>query len=306
MAALTINGVDFPVAIDSLRYSPEHVGMAMTRNANGILVGDRRVMRSKLSFSTALRPLDETMLYLELLQARGDYWPLKSDSYSNKGLQITGTGSYTSSSWRLTTGTTMIVPHPIQTQDALIPDGTNEEAAAGRDGFTLLGHRLGGTARVFAWTFAESDTSSASLKREVLFSGGWGSPQTYTGDDTVVNTPSTSLLTVTGGTTTTNFSRLWWIPRRFLQAQIDTLLTALTTLSIPYGGTSYPWHHPPTPRLRVWMDVFPASLYYQSGLYYKRNIVAIGEVTDFIVQPAMNEGSYSQTMSRITANLIEA
>lgn len=309
MGAIVINGVELPVAISSLRFTPEHVGMKMTRNANGVMVGDRRVVRNKVSFSTVVRPLEETMLYYEIIQARGDYWGLVSDAYSHRGLLITGTGSRSAELWTMSSGQTMILPFPTQLQDDLVGDSSSDSNRSGDNGHTLIGYRksTGVNDRVFGLSMAGSDTF-ASTKREVQYSGtAWGSAQTFTGTETMAYSPSAHTFTVTSAVSTTQYGGMLWIPRRFLASQLDELMQGLINTCVSTTTAAPPpYKHPTMPRLRLWSDVWPRYLYHSPDTFLSRNIIAVGEVTDVVIAPAMSSGSFSSTMSYLSATLTEA
>lgn len=308
MSALAIYGVPLPVAVGSLKQRLDPVGLAPTRNANGYLVTDRRAVRRTISGACVVRSLEEAALYAELIQARGDYWSMYADAYSAKGLAVTGTGAWNGGrAWALAAGQTMVVPCPLQTQDAVLGNyaaGVVGSRLAGRDGGTLIGWRAGGTSRVFAWGWRETDIVPAH-RRERLFSGGtFGAPQAYSGDETLAWSYSAQTLTVTAGAGS-SFYGLLWIPRRFEfsyggSTALDTLLAGMSALWTERLGHPY---LPAPPRVLAQMDVLPASAVAAGDV--PRNLVVLGQVHALDVVPAWIGGLYERTAMTVGFSLTE-
>jgi hypothetical protein len=294
MSIMSVYGVDLPIAIDSLRITPSSVGMSPTRNANGYLVTDRRAIRHEYNFAIVARPLEEAMLYKELLSCAGDYWAMYGTKYSAKGLLITGTGTVSYSGITTTSGQTMIVPVPSPTQDLIV----GFTALSGRSGNTIVGRRAdGSTDRLFAWSWRGYETSVTNA-RERLLSGTYGPCQAYTGSETLSFGTSSRLLTSTETGTTATFSRLMWFPRFFGSDQLDSILNGWGLN--PTYDTNY---YPDPPRVVMLSDLFPSGLMAYGT--YMNKIVAIADVTEMQVTPHWHGGAYDKTAVALSVKLTE-
>lgn len=320
MAMISINGVELPVLIDSLVITEEMVGTSQ-RNASGFMLRDNRGSKWKLAFTIAPKSLEEAMLYEALLTGRGDYWPLYPDHFSSKGQAITGTGYWDDADATNPTGYdgdwlikadptpfTCIIPTPYRDlQDVAGVFG----ARAGKNGNTVLwvendGGAGGGDYRVVAAAYRYSDASPlVKRQRYGTTDRPWsaaalGSPESYNGRCTFAC--GTGSLTISGPTTGSDIrvSNILWLPRAFQQAELDTLLTAVTEA----GGLGFP----PLPRLGVVTDLLPYDLLagtWDDDPANHRAIICIGDVTSAPVVPVFRNGALDKTGLQMQVELVE-
>lgn len=91
MSVLTINGVEPPIAVDSMSVgTPEEIG-ATGRSVSGALYVDRRVIKSSLGFSLTSMSLEELQAWRSLLLGLGEVWTFDAHIYGSKGGATTGT-----------------------------------------------------------------------------------------------------------------------------------------------------------------------------------------------------------------------
>lgn len=294
MAIMSVYGVELPIIIDSLNVVPVSVGMDPVRNANGYLVGDRRDIKHEYNFAVAVRPLEEAMLFKELLLCSGDYWSIYGSAYSSKGMALTTTGAISYSGCTITTGQSMTVPVPSKNQDSII----GVSGLASRAGHTIVGRRLdGSTDRYFAWGWRGWESSVVN-KRERLIAGSIGPCQAYTGSESFVFTPTTRSLAITETGATATFSRMLWLPRFFGNTELDTLLTGMGD-----GWPVYNNYYPDPPRVIVRSDLFPSNL--MAATNYLNFVVALADVTEMQVTPHWHDGTYDKTALALSVKLTE-
>lgn len=302
MPALSIAGVELPVAVDTLLLSLEQVGEA-ARNQRGHRVMDRRALKWLFEFSLSPCPLDEAMLYRSLILGDGELWSCVSSAYGAKGLPLTGTGAWTGAgggnpiatngTFRITTGQTMVVPGKISDQSAV------GGPSSGIRGATLAGWRYdegAATWRLFGWSWRALDTTVILLREKNGAIGSSGAAQNFTpGGETF--SVSGGNLTVTAVGAGYRYSNLMLIPWFLPQAQIDQLLEGLALVRNT---------QPLLPRVYVQSDLLPTSQMQgtpfgstQSGL------VCHGEVTELQVLGLARDGAWSQTECLLSGSLTE-
>lgn len=299
MSALSIAGVDLPVATDSLSLELEQVG-SRARNTRGHSVLERRATKWVFNFETSPVPLDEAMLYRSLINGDGEFWGMAASAYGSKGLAVTGTGSYSGGvgnpygggSWGMTGGQTMVIPTKLYTQSVV------GGLSTGYLGATLAGWRYdsGGAAwRCFAWGMRASVTAP-TVKREKLGAlGSSGVTQNYTGTETFSHTGGN--LTVTAPAGTWYFSNLLLLPWFLPQTQLDQLLEGLATVRKQL---------PMLPRVLVQSDLFsPEQLVEAPYGSVQNSLICHGEVSDMRVVPLMRGGSLSTTDCVLSGSLTE-
>ena len=302
MPILSVAGVPFPVAIDSLRLGTESVG-SKARNQRGHLVAERRREKWFIEFSLSPKPLDEANLYRALVLGEGEFWNTigASGAYGAKGLQLTGTGTInaagggnpisTNGVWRTTTGQTLVVPGKFYDQSAV------SSSLAGLTGATLVGWRYDGSAyRVVGISWRALDAAPA-VKREKLGAlGSSGASQAYTGTETFSTSAGALTITAPGSGGPWSWSNLLVLPYYLPQAQVDALMDGFALCT---------YAQPQLPRVYVQSDLFPTSQLKASPALEQAALICIGEVTSFDVVPLVRGGAFSTTEVRLGGRLTE-
>jgi hypothetical protein len=305
MSALTINGVDLPVAIDSLTAGFEPVGTT-GRNTRGHHLKERRRDKWVFEFDLSPAPLEEVLLYRSLILGDGEFWSTETNQWGAKGLGLTGTGAWIGSGggnpltgsgngvFRLTTGQTMVVPGKLYDQSAVTA------AAAGLSGATLAAWRYDDTLaayRIFAWSWRALD-SVVTHKREKLGAiGASGAVQNFTGTETLAVSGGNLTVTAPGSGGPWRYSNLLLIPWFLPLAQVDQLLEGLALVR---------YQLPKLPRVYVQTDLLPVDQLKTAPVgSVQSSIICHGEVESLRVTPLMRNGAFSTTECVLSGSLIE-
>jgi hypothetical protein len=86
-AALQVNGITLPIAVDSMSHSVDEIGDT-ARAVNGDLVQDRRAIKRSWEFELTPRPAPEALWLRDWILGRGDVWTFESHLYSSRGVLL--------------------------------------------------------------------------------------------------------------------------------------------------------------------------------------------------------------------------
>lgn len=302
---ISVNKVELPVRIDSVSYSEEQIG-ASERNANGYLVADRRATKARLQFATAPKPLDEAMLYRAIAMGEGEFFPFNDDGnqFGLKGLKATCTAG--------SGVTSAIGVNPLGGSADMVIEATHSlflpanrprlQAAvagyalnAGLDGFTVVGFRTVAAAspRIFGWSWRAGGGSPATSRERLGSVGSTGSPQAYTGNESLLTFDGLTVQ-ATCPTAETTFSALLTIPRYFPSTQVDQLMAGYDS-----GG----FYVPAPPRVLVETTLFPGTLV--SSPSGRRAFVAVAEVRTVTAVPHHRSGAFDKSAVALEIDLVE-
>jgi hypothetical protein len=303
---ITVNKITLPVAIDSVSYSEEAVG-AMERNANGYMVADRRSMKARIQFSTVPRGLDEAMMYRAILAGEGEFFPFveSGNQFGLKGLKATATvGSSVNSSINANpldpSGSDFVMD---ANHDIFFPNVRPRLQVAvagyapnpGIDGQTIIGFRTlsGLSPRIFGWSWRSAVGSIATSRERLGSVGSTGSPQAYTGNESVLTFDGSRVQARTP-TNETTFSAVFSLPRYFPAAQVDALMAGYDA-----GG----FFVPAMPRVAVETDLFPGTL--ASASSGRRSFIALAEVKTVTAIPHYRSGTFDKSAVSLEVELVE-
>jgi hypothetical protein len=299
MGALVVNGVTFPVAIDSLKVGLESVG-TKGRNTRGHALLERRRAKWRFEFDLSLCPLDEAQMYRALILGEGEYWSTVANAYGSKGLALSGTGAFNGAGggnpisgngvWRTTTGQTLVVPGRLFDQAGVSP------ANSLLVGATLIGWRYDGSAyRIFGFSWRAGDTVVATKREKLGSLGSSGAAQAYTGTETLATSNGTLTITAPGAGGPWSWSNMYLLPWFLGDSLVDTLMD---------GWASLNTRLPMLPRVLVMSDHLPDNQFKASPGASRNSIACIGEVSEMRVTPVARGGSW-QTAETALSGVLE-
>lgn len=305
MAILSIQGVSFPVLIDSFMVGTERVGN-FTRSVNGWSILERRREKQVFEFALAPKSLDEATMYRMLLLGEGEFWSTLTSAYGARGYALTGTGAWigsgggnpfsTNGVWRMSIGQTMIIPGDLYSQTPVAGAVPGQPVGAGRGGVTVIGWRrddAGGTWRIFGWSWPYNHGLAYVTREKNGALGASGAAQAYSGGETFADNSNGSMkITEPGAGGPWSFSNLRLLPWFFPAAQVDALMDGFALVTTPL---------PSVPRVHVLTDLLPA--FQVSG--GQASLIMTGELTSAQLQPHWLSGAFTKTAMGLAGRLIE-
>lgn len=299
MPALAINGVELPVAIDSLRLTLEAVG-SRSRNTRGHALLERRRAKWVYEFELSPSSLDEAMMYRALILGEGEYWNCISSAYGSKGLLLGGSGAWVNASgnpistngvFLTDAGQTLQVPGRLYSQAAVFPGPS-------ATGHTVIGwHQdvVGPVWRIFGFSWRDQDTTPRVTREKLGALGSSGAAGAWTAPDTIA--VSSGNLVITAATNSKKWSNLYLLPWCLPPAQVDALLDG-------FAGIGYPLAQ--LPRVYVQTDLLPDDQLKASPVGLVKNAMAcIGEVSEMPMVPLARNGAWSLSDLRLSGTLTE-
>jgi hypothetical protein len=286
MSFLALNGLPYPVAIQSLGVKIEEVGEAK-RAIDGTMLVDRRATKEVVDFSTTPRPAPELRFLRDVLLGRGDVWSFASHLYSSKGRpapvigpSIAGAGKWGGAALSMTNGQQVSFPLESPALGATVIAWWSEDAGTTWqvEAFTLLGASTFGGMSLSSWF----RVSTAGVVSTSPRSNQWGAT-------------STGVL-VTCKVTAALLSDVWVIPRTLNGITNDPLQTSwLPALALVDQARA------PSPQLVLTGDWLNPSTRV-SGL---PSLLVRGEAGGGSVLPAWRAGAFSKTEHVLAATLTE-
>lgn len=303
MAALSIEGVPLPVLIDSLSLGTEDVGQA-NRNQRGYNVRDRRRAKWTMEFSLGPKPLDEAMMYRQLILGEGEFWNTQS-IYGAYGWALAGTGALSTTgggnpyagngTWLTNIGQTLALRGIFSDQSAI---GSGNTIATGASAVMWRRDETSGAYRVAGFSWRTKDTT-ATVKREALGTTGGlgtlGAPGAYTGAETFSVTSGQLQITAAG--VNTRWSAIRVLPWYLKAAQLDLLIT---------GRNLFFYSLPPLPNVYVNTDLLPVDNVKGSPVGNEDSAIFMqGELDAMAVQPMMVGGVFTPMVLGCAGKLVE-
>ncbi len=304
MAALSIEGVPLPVLIDSFSLGTEDVGQ-VNRNQRGYNVRDRRRAKWTMEFTLAPKPLDEAMMYRQLLLGEGEFWNTQS-IYGSYGWALAGTGvlqtsgggnPYVGNGTWLTQISKTLVLRGVYADQAAVSGGGNN-IATGASAVMWRRDESTGAYRVAGFSWRNKDTT-ATVKREALGTSGGlgtlGAAGAYTGAETFSVT--SGQLTITAAGVDTRWSCIRVLPWYLKAAQLDLLIA---------GRNLFFYVPPALPNVYVNTDLLPVDNVQGSPVgNVDASILMQGELDAMAVQPMMIGGVWTPMVLGCAGKLLE-
>lgn len=274
---LSVNGIEFPIRVDSLVHSVEEVGDA-SRAVSGVMVPDRRAVKRGWAFGTSPMPRYEALFLREVLLGTGDTWAFDTHLYSSRGnvATVVGTGAgvsvtrakFGAASCRLPAAGTLTVP------------------VVTTFGCTAFAWVWNGSAWVLEVVTFQGGATTSSFYARTVSAGGTVGATAWPGVWT--QSPTSLMLTAPAETWVDD---LWVVPRTLAGcSEPDLWLATMATVGVPRG---------PAPRVHVTgID----DLTMTSGTPYA---VCLGSVDSLPVRGLAHGGSWDGKQHALEATLVE-
>lgn len=273
---LSVNGIELPIATDTLVHNVEEVGES-SRAVSGTLLSDRRAMKRAWAFRLALQPRYEALFLKEVLLGAGDVWSFDAHLYSSRGNPATVTGSGAGIS---------ATRSKFGAQSCKLPSaGTLVLPVTTTYGCTAFAWVWNGSAWVLEVVSFQGGATTTSYYARTVSAGGTVAASSWPG----VWTQSASSLTLTAPAETW-VDDFWLVPRTIAGvSEPDLWLATMATVGVPRG---------PAPRVHVTgMDDLTMS-----GTPYA---VCLGSVDEMPTRGAMRGGSWDAQGYELEATLVE-